>query len=386
MVPLPVSVSPAVSGPLSESAARGSEYALLSRQIREAGLLAARPRYYAWKIGLTTAALVIGWSAFFLIGDSWWQLGVAVFLAVVFGQVGFLGHDAGHRQVFATRRANYILGVLCGNLGIGLSYGWWTGKHNRHHAHPNTEAADPDIAPGALAFSAAGARAARGVQRLVFRYQAYLVIPMFFLEAVGLHVSSISALLRQAARSGTSSPGNGRRWPWEAALLALHVSAYLCAVFLVLSPVRAVVFVLVQQGLFGFYLGCSFAPNHKGMPVLAAGDKTDFLRRQVLTSRNVRGGWLTDFALGGLNYQIEHHLFPSMPRPSLRRAKPLVAAFCAEHGLPYCQATLLGSYAQALAHLNEVGKLTRPGVPGNVGLATPGLSGSSPAPAPGNPG
>ena len=117
---------------------------------------------------------------------------------------------------------------------------------------------------------------------------------------------------------------------WEAALLGLHVVGYLGVVFVVLSPVKAVVFIVIQQGLFGFYLGCSFAPNHKGMPVLAAGDKTDFLRRQVLTSRNVNGGWLTDFALGGLNYQIEHHLFPSMPRPSLRRSQPLIAAFCAE--------------------------------------------------------
>jgi fatty acid desaturase len=148
---------------------------------------------------------------------------------------------------------------------------------------------------------------------------------MLFLEAVSLHTASIGALLRQASRPGMS-PGNGRHWAWEAGLLAVHVSAYLWAVLLVLSPVRAVLFVLVQQGLFGFYLGCSFAPNHKGMPVLAAGDKTDFLRRQVLTSRNVRGGRLTDFALGGLNYQIEHHLFPSMPRPSLRRAQPLSAS------------------------------------------------------------
>jgi fatty acid desaturase len=128
----------------------------------------------------------------------------------------------------------------------------------------------------------------------------------------------------------------------------------------VLSPVRAIAFILVQQGLFGFYLGCSFAPNHKGMPVLAASEKTDFLRRQVLTSRNVRGGWLTDFAVGGLNYQIEHHLFPSMPRPNLRRSQPLIAAFCAERGLPYAQASLLGSYAQALRYLNATGRLARP--------------------------
>jgi fatty acid desaturase len=60
-----------------------------------------------------------------LAGDSWWQIAVAVLLAAVFAQLSFLGHDAGHRQIFATRRSNYALGVACGNLAIGLSYGWW---------------------------------------------------------------------------------------------------------------------------------------------------------------------------------------------------------------------------------------------------------------------
>ncbi|HEY0718822.1 MAG TPA: acyl-CoA desaturase [Streptosporangiaceae bacterium] len=345
--------------PLS-AAPRGSEYAVLSRQVRQAGLLARRPRYYAWKIGFTAAALAAGWAAFALIGNSWWQLAVAAFLAVVFGQIGFLGHDAGHRQVFATHRSNYVLGVLCGNLGIGLSYGWWTSKHARHHAHPNTEDVDPDVMIGPLAFSSGRAQAGRGVQRFFFRFQAYLLVPLLFLEAINLHVASISALTQQARqRRADQQGGSGRHWGWETALLTIHVAAYLSAIFLVLSPLRAVVFILVQQGLFGFYLGCSFAPNHKGMPVLAASDNVDFLRRQVLTSRNVRGGRLTDFALGGLNYQIEHHLFPSMPRPSLRRAQPLIEAFCAEHEIPYCQASLFGSYGQALRHLNAIGRLTR---------------------------
>jgi fatty acid desaturase len=329
--------------------ARGSEYAMLSRQVRQAGLLDRRLRYYAWKIGLTWLALAAGWAAFAILGDSWWQLATAVFLAVVFGQLGFLGHDAGHKQVFRTRRANYILGLLCGNLAIGLSCGWWTSKHNRHHAHPNTEGADPDIMISVLAFSGGRARASRGIQRLVFRYQAYLLIPMLFLEGISLHASSIRAMTRRDCRNRA----------WEAALLGAHAVAYLAVVFLVLSPAKAVAFIVVQEGLFGLYLGCSFAPNHKGMPVLPANDKTDFLRRQVLTSRNVRGSWFTDFALGGLNYQIEHHLFPSMPRPSLRRSQSLVAAFCAERDVPYCESTLLASYAQALRHLNETGKLTR---------------------------
>ena len=116
--------------------------------------------YYVWKITVTAVLLAAGWAAFVLIGDSWWQLAVAVFLAAMFTQVGFLGHDAGHRQIFGSRRANYVLGVLLGNLGIGLSYGWWVNKHNRHHAHPNTEGADPDIAIGALAFTETQARAA----------------------------------------------------------------------------------------------------------------------------------------------------------------------------------------------------------------------------------
>jgi fatty acid desaturase len=339
-----------LASPLS-APRRGSEYAELSRLVREAGLLERRPGYYVRTIAVTIGLLAAGWTTFVVLGNSWWQLAVAAFLAVVFTQIGFLGHDAGHRQVFSTRRASYVTGILLGNLGIGLSYCWWVDKHNRHHAHPNTEDADPDIAVGALAFSSAQAGASRGLARLVFRYQAYLFFPLLLGEAVNLHVASVRALTRRAAR----------RRSWERALITVHAAGYLTAVFLVLSPVKAVVFIIVQQGLFGLYLGSSFAPNHKGMPILDAADRSDFLRRQALTSRNVRGGRLTDFALGGLNYQIEHHLFPSMPRPNLRRSQALIEAFCRLRGVPYCQSSLAGSYAQALRYLNTVGRPARPG-------------------------
>jgi fatty acid desaturase len=334
--------------------ARGSEYAQLSRLIRQAGLMKRRPGYYVWKITATFALLAAGWTTFVLVGDSWWTLAVAVFLAVMFTQVGFLGHDAGHRQIFGSRKANYVIGILQGNLGIGLSYGWWVDKHNRHHAHPNTEGADPDITMATLAFSEnqsiSRTRAGGWASRTLLRYQAYLFFPLLLLEAIYLHIASIKAVTSRASRHG----------PAETALLIIHVISYLAIVFLVLSPVKAVVFILVQQGLFGLYLGCSFAPNHKGMAILPAGDKTDFLRRQVLTSRNVRGGWLVDFALGGLNYQIEHHLFPSMPRPNLRRSQALVAAFCRQQGVPYCESSLIGSYLQAMQHLHAVGRASAP--------------------------
>jgi fatty acid desaturase len=343
-MPLPGSPDPAIGADADGTALRGSAYAQLSRQVRQAGLMDRRPGRYAWRIAAVAALLAAGWAAFVLVGDSWWQLAVAVPLAIVFTQLGFLGHDAGHRQISASRRTSYVLGILLGNLGIGMSYGWWVGKHNRHHAHPNTEGADPDIMLSVLAFTAAQAGTGRGLTRMLFRWQGFLFFPLLLGEAFGLHASSIRALSRA-----------GRRQLAELALLIVHLAGYLTVVFLILSPVRAVAFVLVQQGLFGLYLGASFAPNHKGMPILTAEDKTDFLRRQVLTSRNVRGGWLTDLALGGLNYQIEHHLFPSMPRPNLRRAQPMIREFCLEHGLPYCQASLVGSYLQALRYLNAVG-------------------------------
>jgi fatty acid desaturase len=184
------------------------------------------------------------------------------------------------------------------------------------------------------------------------RYQAYLFFLMLLGEAVRLRAASVRALLG----------GTARRTPLETVLLLTHVTGSLSALLLLLFSLRAAVFLIVQQGLLGLYLGCAFAPNHKGMPILSEDDELDFLRRQVLASRNVRGGRLVDFALSGLNYQIEHHLFPSMPRPSLRRAQPLVRAFCREHGLPYCEQMLIGSYSATLRHLQTVAAPPRPAV------------------------
>jgi hypothetical protein len=150
---------------------------------------------------------------------------------------------------------------------------------------------------------------------------------------------------------------------------------------IVLSPLQAIAFLLVHQALFGVYLGMTFAPNHKGMPH-PTGDE-DYLRKQVLTSRNVRGGRLTDAALGGLNYQIEHHLFPGMPTPNLREAQPIVQAYCAEIGVAYEQTNLITSYRQALQYLHEVGAPPRPILGRNApALSAPPQGTRTPSPRP----
>jgi fatty acid desaturase len=324
---------------MDRRAVAASDFAELQRRINAAGLLRRRPGYYAVRLTVVSLLLIGGWTAFALVGASWWTLAVAAFLAVVFAQIALVAHDLAHRQVFRTNGPSARAGRIAGNLAIGMSYGYWMDKHTRHHANPNHDDLDPDVGPGVLVWTPEAARG-RG---LLTRYQAYFFFPLLTLLGLSLKRDSIRAL----------PTGTVKRRGLEAILLGAHLVLYVSALLLVLSPLQALAFVVVHQALFGVYLGMTFAPNHKGMPH-PTGDQ-DFLRKQVLTSRNVRGGRLTDLALGGLNHQIEHHLFPAMPSPNLRRAQPIVQDYCAEIGVPYEITGLVESYRAALSHLNRVG-------------------------------
>ena len=260
------------------------DFRALAVEIRDAGLLDRRFGYYVLKIGLTLAFFGAGWAALVIVGDSWATLGIAALLGVMFTQLGFVGHDAGHQQVFRSRRANWVLGLAVGNALIGLSFGWWVPKHSAHHAHPNQIDRDPDIGEGLVLSDSSR------LMRFLTRSQGTLFFPLM----------------------------------------------------------------LLQQAIFSIYLGLSFAPNHKGMPVLDTDTKMGFARRQIITARNISGGRFITFLLGGLNYQIEHHLFPTMPRPNLARAQSIVQPFCIASDYGYCEATLFGSYAQTFRHVRAV--------------------------------
>jgi fatty acid desaturase len=326
-----------------------ASFRALASQVRALGLLDRRPGYYGVKITLTILALFAGWALFVVVGNSWATLAVAPLLGIVFTQLGFIGHDAGHNQVFGTRRRNRLLGLAVGNALIGLSFGWWVPKHNAHHDHPNEIGLDPDIGEGsALPASDAPGEVPGPVASWLARWQAPLFFPLMLLRSSGMHVLGISRLARQRDRASAV----------EASLIALHAALYLTVLLLVLSPLKALAFLVVQQAVFSVYLGISFAPNHKGMPIIESASEACFARRQVVTARNVSGGWLTTFMLGGLNYQIEHHLFPSMPRPSLRRVQGLVRDFCAATDLGYSEENFVESFRQIIHHLSDAGAAT----------------------------
>ena len=330
-----------------------ASFRALALQVRAMGLLDRRPGYYRVKITLTIFAFFAGWVLFAVAGNSWAALGVAPLMGLMFTQLGFISHDAGHNQVFRVRRRNRLLGLTVGNVLIGLSFGWWVPKHNAHHAHPNEMGRDPDIGEGLALASSDGAENGRGpFASWLARWQAPLFFPLMVLRSSGMHVLGIQRLVRRRDHASAV----------EASLLMLHAALYLTVVLWVLSPLKALAFVVVQHAVFSLYLGISFAPNHKGMPIIESATTTGFARRQVVTARNISGGRFTTFALGGLNYQIEHHLFPSMPRPNLRRVQGLVRDFCAATDLGYREESFVESFRQIVHHLSDAGAAaSRPG-------------------------
>ncbi|HTX83989.1 MAG TPA: hypothetical protein VME44_17530 [Streptosporangiaceae bacterium] len=193
------------------------------------GLLDRRPGYYRVKISLAVVAFFAGWALFVLAGNSWTTVAPAAVLGVLFTQPGFIGHDAGHNRVFGTRQCNRTLGLIVANTLIGLSW----------------------------------PRAAR--------WRAPLFFPLMVLRSSGMHVLGMKRLRRRRDRAAAV----------EAGLIVLHAALYLTVVLWVLSPLRALAFIAVQQAVFSMYLGISFAPDHKAMPIIGATTAAGFARRQV---------------------------------------------------------------------------------------------------------
>jgi fatty acid desaturase len=331
------------NGALSQPELHEQDYADLKRRIVAAGLLEKQLPYYVTNIAIRFT-LVAASVAFLLLVDSFWlQLLNAAFLAFAFTQIGFLGHDAGHRQIFNGAPRNDLFG-LAPNFLLGLSRSWWIETHNEHHVNPNDLERDPHTQLPIFAFSEEQARNKQGLPRRLVGYQAFYFFPILVLEGVGTKAASTQYLLANSPK--------GRLI--EASLMALHLAAYLGLVFYALPVWQAVAFIAIHQAVFGLYLGLVFAPNHKGMPLLDDESQLDFVRRQVLTSRNIKAHPLTDFFYGGLNYQIEHHLFPSMPRNKLREAQVIVRRFCEERSIPYYETSALQSHREIVSYLHEV--------------------------------
>lgn len=334
--------SPALAQPLV--AEQKAEYNELKRIIREHGLFESQPGYYRMKAIVAGLLLAGGLAVAVLVSNALVLLLDAVFLGFATTQVALLAHDSGHRQGFRGRRTNAFARYILGNLLLGVSQSWWNVKHTRHHASPNHIDDDPDIQIPMIVFSPEQISARPRWLRPAIAFQAFVFPMLLPLQALNMRVSSVQHLFSPSARK-----------PWlEASILVAHFALYAALLVWIGSWPVAIAFFLIHQATFGLYNSSVFASNHKGMPLTDNDQRWGFLYEQVLTSRNVRSHPFTDFWYGGLNYQIEHHLFPTLPRNKLRQAQGLVEQFCAEKGISYHETGLFQSYGEILAHLHRV--------------------------------
>ena len=320
-----------------------NEYAHLKRLVKDAGLLEKNPGHYAVKMAVSISLLALSVTVLTLVDGVWPQMLNAAFLAFIIVQMSFIGHDLGHKQVFRSSRNNDILGLFVSFL-VGINLTWWVEKHNEHHSNPNDLDMDPDIELPVVAFSEDQARDMTGVARLIVRYQAFLFYPLVCFEGFVLKFSGIRFMFTNRLKFPIAEP----------IMMAGHIGVYIGLVFLSLPFWQGLLFITVNQLLLGLYIGSTFAPNHKGMLMLDGKHQLDFLRRQVLTSRNVKSSPVNDFLYGGLNYQIEHHLFPSMPRNRLKEAQKIVRPFCREHSISYYETGVIQSQREVLQYLHQV--------------------------------
>jgi fatty acid desaturase len=338
------------------------DYRELKQLVTNEGLLAPQTGYYAFKAVTAFAGIAIAvWVTLFTNNIAVVLVG-ALLLAFASTQVALLGHDVGHRQGFRGRHTNLIARFVFGNLLLGISHTWWSNKHNQHHATPNHADLDPDIQFPMVVFSLEQLTSRSQKLRPLIALQAFIFPLLLPLQAANMRITSIQHLFSGRAKK----PG------LQAAVMVAHFALYGALLFAIGSWPLAIGYVAVHQLAFGLYNSSVFASNHKGMPVIEASARMDFLREQVLTSRNVSGHPLTDFWYGGLNYQIEHHLFPTMPRNKLREAQPIVEDFCRRLGISYHTTGLFASYRESWSHLYRLGIAVRRGRATVAGQATSG--------------
>lgn len=335
-----------------------SAYSELLSTVKDAGLLKKTPNYYIAYFSIVTAFSLVAWGAVIWAGlalsGAWALLALPLIFiqGALTAQYAFIGHELAHNQVFKSHKLNTIYGLIVANLFAGLSYGFWLSKHNRHHGKPNMIDSDPDINLRIIAFSTEQKFSKPATERLLTRQQGWAFPFLVLFTAFDLLLDSFKSLGRASGR------GANLRW-LEGAMLLVRLAVPAAVYFLVFDWWVAIIAWMTYMLSFGGLMGTAFAVNHIGMPLVERNSRIGFLERQVLTSRNITPSFFKDMMLGGLNYQIEHHLFPSMARPQLAKVRPLVIAFCKEKGIAYKEQSFREGFKEVMSYLNKVGMSTK---------------------------
>lgn len=324
----------------------------LYRELREEligkNILSPSYNYYLTLSIFTSGAFILS-LLFVILSKEWWQTLIFTSIFAFFTvQLAGIIHDAGHRAIFRSSKFNDILGHI---LGIVLATGYeqWRVKHNAHHAHTNDEDDDPDMKLPVLSFNIEKARQKKGIEKFLVRYQHFIYYPMGTLVIFSTRLNNIGFLKKNF---------KVKLW-WQVLFYGLGLFIWFVMPFLAFDVIKTLLFLVTFQVVAGIYMFQVFAPNHKGMPYVTKGTKVSFLEQQIVTSRNLNANWLIDYIYLGLNYQIEHHLFPNCPRNKLGRVKKYVEKFCKKYNIDYTEVNFFKTNQIILSELYSVAQAVK---------------------------
>ena len=296
------------------------------------------------------------------LGPLWLLL--ALIASVGLLTMGYVGHDAGHFAVSKARWVNDFWGQFGMTFLCGMSFGFWRSRHNVHHVHCQEVGGDPDMHFGVL-FSVYPESASwhSPLGRFFLRIQKWSFWPLSAFYWVALRYDGVRDLIQRPKETKI-----------DRFLMPLHWIALLIVPGLVFGWPAALLAYVTVSCISSLMTASVFIPNHMGMPRLNPGHEVSYLEQQITTSRNIANPPLLDFYYGGLNSQIEHHLFPRVPHNRYRQMRGVVRDFCAERGIAYNEVSLYRALASVGQHLGKITAAARRAATAEPAAAAVGVS------------
>lgn len=319
--------------------------------------------YYAFKVASNAALLAAAVAAIVVLNGMSGAVTGGVLLALFWQQCGWLAHDFLHHQVFTNRLYNNIAGLGIGNIWQGFSTSWWKMKHNHHHAAPNvvhTQAGgDPDILTMPLLLWSekiieGDSKELKDLPRFMVRHQKFFYLPLLAAARLSWLLQSLLFQLEPVHQFVGGLPMKIA----EILTIVVHYVAVIYITLLLETAASRVVFLLICQSLGGLFIAVVFTVGHNAMDIFTSEEmkNTDFVRLQVRSTRDITPTVFNMWFSGGLAYQVEHHIWPTLPRHSLPLASKILKRFCSKYNIRYTVDGLIKGNLAVCKVLSDVGK------------------------------
>ncbi|XP_062849494.1 acyl-CoA 6-desaturase [Trichomycterus rosablanca] len=333
----------------NKNAALVEDFRAMRKQLEEQGLFRTNPLFFILHLGhillLEALSLALLWN----FGNGWIiTILCCVILATAQSQAGWLQHDFGHLSVFKNSTLDHLVHkFVIGHLK-GASANWWNHRHFQHHAKPNVVRKDPDINMLKLLVLGNVQPVEYGVKKLkhmpynhqhkyFFLVGPPLLIPVYF----NIHILQTMYLQRDWVD-----------FAWYLSYYARYLSCYVPF----FGFLGSMVLITVVRFLESHWFVWVTQMNH--IPMDIDHDKQDdWLSMQLRATCNVEQSAFNDWFSGHLNFQIEHHLFPTMPRHNYVHAAPHVRKLCEKYGVQYQVKGLWEAWSDIVRSLKKSGEL-----------------------------